>query len=140
MSNSSRLFLPAGIIVSIIIAGFILSIPHTHDVLQTLPAGNTASTIPVVALRDSFKKGTHTIIGKIEAPNACTSISVDVVPLPGATASTTQAILVALSMPPDAGICLQEPAKISFSGSIEAPAGLPISVTVNGIQASTTPL
>jgi hypothetical protein len=94
--------------------------------------------MPSVALRDTFKKGIHAITGSIEVPNVCTTVNAEAT-LVG-TASTTQSILVAISMPEDSGICLQEATPVSFGVTLNAPVHLPITVTVNDNVATTTSL
>lgn len=136
----TRLWVVATIIASIILLGFALSVPHTRDIVDIHSVPTATTSTPVVALRDSFRKGVHTITGSIEAPNPCASLSVDAVPAPGDTASSTGGILVELSMTPSEGICLEQPFVITFSTTIAAPASLPLSATVNGSAASTTAL
>ena len=134
--SHTRLLVVATIIAGIILAGFALSVPHTRDVVETsLPLAPESQ--PSVALRDSFKKGLHTITGAIEAPNPCTTLSADAVPV---GASSTEGILVEISLPTDAGICLKRPVTMRFSTTIAAPASLPIIATVNGVAATTTDL
>ncbi len=131
-----RLWASATIIAFVILITFALSVPHTRDVrVETLPT--VTASVPVVTLRDSFQKGLHTISGSIEAPNACTLVSASST-LVG-NASSTEGILVTISMPSDSGVCLQIPTRASFQVTLLAPASLPITVTVNGSPASTTP-
>ncbi len=134
--NRMRLWASAAIIAAVILVAFAFSVPHTRDIpAQTLseaPAG-----VPAVTLHDSFKKGVHTISGSVETPNACTEVSVSASLI--GSASSTQGILVAISMPPDTGVCLQVPSYAKFETTLSAPASLPLSVTVNGMSASTTP-
>ena len=136
MMKHTRLRAAATIIALIVGAGFILSVPHTHDVKEVPKVSTAPQSIPVVALQDSFKKNQHTITGSIIAPNACTIVTATATV--SGSASSTQSILVALSMPPDTGICLQLPTPVDFKTTVSAPAGLPLIATVNGITASTT--
>lgn len=129
----SRLWVLTAIIAFIILVGFAFSVPHTRD--GTKPAEKSVATsTPAVTLRDSFKKGVHTITGSLLAPNACSLVTAQAI-LSGETANT---ILVELSLPEDSGLCLQVPTKESFTTTITAPAGLPVVVTVNGVVATTT--
>jgi len=131
-----RLWASAGIIATVILIAFALSVPHTRDVaVKLLPT--VAPIVPTVTLHDAFKKGLHTILGSIKAPNACTPVSASA-SLVG-NASSTQSILVAISMQSDSGICLQVPTLVNFKTTVSAPANLPITATVNGSLASTTP-
>ncbi len=130
-----RFWIAASIIACIVIIGFVLSVPHTHDVKTSLNK-NDATAVPVVALHDSFKKGVHTITGSIEVPNACTLATANAT-LSG-DASSTQKIVVQVSVPADEGMCLQVPTKINFGVKLSAPAHLPIEATINGSEASTT--
>lgn len=133
--NHTRLWIAAGIIAFIIIAGFVFSVPHVRDVARA-PVPQAAPIVPTVTLRDTFKKGVHTITGSLETPDACTLVTATTT-LEG-NASSTESILLALSMPEDTGVCLQLPTRVDFSTTIIAPALLPITATVNGSVASTT--
>ena len=135
MTFHTRLSTVALILTLAIVGGFALSVPRAREVHE-VGLAPVASTTPVVTLRDSLKKGVHTLSGSIEAPNACTAVSAEA-SLTDAS-STTPHILLALSMPEDSGVCLQVPTKTSFSTSITAPAGASIEVRVNGTVASTT--
>lgn len=130
----TRLWIAATILAVIILASFVLSVPHTRDVPIPESARDATTTTPIVKLHDAFRKGTHTISGTIEAPNPCTSLDATVT-LQG-TASTSEAILVSFSMPKDTGICIQQAVNLPFSVTVAAPDGLPISATVNGIPAT----
>lgn len=134
----TRLWLAAGIIAIVIVLGFMLSVPHTtRDVVQKKVAAPLPAA-PLVAIRDSYKKGTHTLLGTIQAPNACTTATTTAT-LEG-DASTTQSIRLALTTTADPGVCLELPTPLKFSTTIAAPSGLPIIVTVNDVVASTTSL
>lgn len=137
--HPTHLRVAAVLIACVIIAGFLVSAVRMRDARSPKPAEEAATTtVPSVALRDSFKKGVHTITGMIEVPDACTTPSVDVT-LAG-DASSTESILVSISLPEDAGVCLEIATQARFSATLAAPAGLPISVTVNGAGATVTPL
>jgi hypothetical protein len=124
----------AFIIACVILASFVLSAPHTRDIVEESPALIATTTVQSsVAIRDVFKKGTHTITGSLSAPNLCTSL----------TATTTlvdKRIQVNISMPEDVGVCLQEISMLKFSTSVVAPVNTPIDVLVNGVTATTTSL
>lgn len=129
--NHKRLWVAATIIAVVVLAGFVLSVPHTRDIKKVLPVQDEETRTPPVTLHDSFKKGVHTITGSIETPNACANIA--------AQANLVgEGIVVAVSMPADTGVCLQLPTRTTFSTTIAAPAGLPLSATVNGAPATTT--
>jgi hypothetical protein len=132
----SRLWLAATIIALVVFGGFVLSVPHTKDVDTGLSLESVATSVPIVTVRDSFKKGLHTITGSLEAPNACASVTAEAT-YSGDTPDT-EGILVALSLPEDSGVCLQVPTRVSFTATVSAPARLPITVTVNGTAATTT--
>ena len=133
--NHKRFWVAVTIIAVIVIVGFALSVPHTRDAAK-IAAQQKAVQVPVVSLHDSFKKGTHTIAGSIDAPDACTITTASAVV--SGDASSTQKILVNISMPADVGVCLQVSTAMTFSVTVSAPAHLPISATVNGLEASTT--
>jgi len=135
--NHTRLWTAAAIITLVLVISFILSVPHTRDVAEAPLLAATSST-PVVSMRDTFKKGVHTITGSLDVPNACTG-AVATASVVG-DASSTERVLVEISSPKDEGVCLQLPTEANFSITIEAPAGLPITATVNGITANTTNL
>ena len=125
----------AALIACMILTGFLVSVLNMRHVVEKniVPSTTVITPIPTVTLRDNFKKGTHTITGSIIVPNAC------VTPAVMAT-STTQNILIAVSLANDTDICLETPTAASFKTTIIAPANLPIIVTINGVPATTTPL
>lgn len=134
--NHIRLWLLTAIIVLFIIIGFVLSLPHhTHEMVH-VSVPQAMEIIPTVTLHDIFKKGMHTITGSVEAPDACTIVT-STASLEG-NSSSTESILIAISMPVDTGICLQIPTIMNFSTTIAAPPRIPITATVNGSVASTT--
>lgn len=135
--SHKRLLIVATIIAVIVLAGFALSVPHTRD-LGGAPSPTAGSSMPSVALRDSFKKGVHTIAGSVTAPNPCTQVTAKAT-LIGDTATPT-GIAVAVSMPEDSGVCLERVSTVPFSVTIVAPARLPILASVNGVTATTTDL
>jgi len=136
--NHKRFWIAASIIAGIVVISFMLSVPHTRDIAQTEMPQDNVAIVPSVTLRDSFKKGVHTITGSLEAPNACSVITANAI-LSG-SASSTDSIIIGISMSPDVGVCLQLPTRMNFSTTISAPAGLPLSATVNGHEATTTVL
>src|SRR3989338_8418838 len=96
--SRKHLWISATIIACVIFISFALSVPHTRDVSVEQSLAETAN-IPLVTLRDSFRKGVHTISGSFEAPNACATVSAEAT-LVG-NASSTWNILVAISMQSD---------------------------------------
>jgi len=134
--SHKRLLVAATIIASIILAGFVLSVPRTSEIAPESLVESAKISLPEVVLRDGYKKGVHTITGSIEAPDACTTVSAQAV-LVGDTPES-QTILIDITMPEDSGICLERPSVVRFSVTITAPARLPITATVNGVAATTT--
>jgi len=135
--NQMRLWMAASIIAIVLIVSFVLSVPHTRDVADTLPLQTATTSVPLITLHDAFKKGVHTITGSVEAPNACTLVIARASVVGDAT--STQNIHLAISQSSDAGVCLQLPTRMKFSVTLAAPAELPITVTVNGLSATTSP-
>ena len=133
----SRLSTAAAMIALGIVVLFALSVPRTHELPVPPREAVTAANVPVVELHDAYKKGTHTLTGAVTAPNACSSVTAQAV-LAG-DASKTQSIQLALSLSNGTGVCLELPTRITFSTALSVPAGLPISTSVNGVAASTTP-
>ncbi|HEX8994007.1 MAG TPA: hypothetical protein VF803_02010 [Candidatus Paceibacterota bacterium] len=131
----TRLWVAATIIALAIVVGFLISVPHTRDIPAEKEASVATSTTPTVSLRDSYRKGMHTLTGSVSAPNPCTALTATATVV-GTT--TSQSILVALSLSDDSGICLQVITPLSFTTTVAAPAGLPINVTVNGKAATIT--
>ncbi|MHB0865822.1 MAG: hypothetical protein ACYC1Y_02890 [Minisyncoccota bacterium] len=131
-----RLRVASTIIALIILVGFAISAPHTRDIVETFPSQTPATSTPSVTLHDVFRKGVHTITGSIEAPTPCTSLIATAAGT--GSASSTTGILVTISMPPDTGVCLQQPTTLTFSTTVTAPAGVPITASVNGFTATTT--
>lgn len=135
--NQKRLLVAAAIIALVIVIGFVLSVPHTREVTRVFEP-EPEVVVPSVTIRDVFKKGTHTITGSLMAPNACASITAQA-SLESDVSGTERSILVALVMLADTGICLEVPTRVTFSTTIAAPAQIPITVSVNGSVATTTP-
>jgi hypothetical protein len=137
MISRMRLSLSAVIIIFIILIAFAFSVPRTRDAdMESLNAVAT-TTIPLVSVKDSYRKGVHTISGAILAPNACRAVTSSA-SLAG-DATSAQSILVSLTVEGDSDICLELPSEIEFETTIEAAADLPITVTINGVHATTTP-
>lgn len=134
--SHTRLLAAAAIIALAVIAGFLFYVPRTGDMLQSEKNEKNVPAVPSVSLRDSFKKGVHTITGSVEAPDACTTASAQA-SLVGDTPATSR-IIVAVSLESGGGVCLELPTPASFSATIEAVAGIPLSATVNGVSATTT--
>jgi len=135
--NHTRLLTAAVIIAIVVVIGFVLSVPHTRDVANTeLSQQIVETSVPTVSLRDTFKKGVHTISGSIAVPNICTEVTAEASLI--SDESGSENIRVALSLSEDTGICLQLPARVNFSTTLSAPANLPLSATVNGLLATTT--
>jgi hypothetical protein len=132
-----RLGISAGIIALVIFVAFALSVPHTRDV-GVKKAVIEAPLVSVVALRDAYKKGAHTISGSLTVPNACTTVTAAASLT--STASSSQSIVVAVTTDVGAGICLQVPTRVTFQTTLTAPNALLVQTTVNGTAASTTPL
>lgn len=134
-----RIWSAAIIIAAVLIIGFALSVPHVRDLGDTAATTTeNASTTPTVYIHDAYKKGIHTITAKVLLPDACTTISGDVSVIPSAASGTPDSITLALDMPPDSGICLEEPATTTLTFTVSAETGTPISATINGTDASTT--
>ncbi|MGH7175036.1 MAG: hypothetical protein ACREGR_01605, partial [Minisyncoccia bacterium] len=135
-----RLYFIAGGIALVIIAGFALSVPHLKDVgaPSTQNPGSTAIVTPTVYLHDAYKKGTHTISGKVLAADPCAIVNASASVIPGAASSTPDTILVTLDMPPDTGNCLQEPATSTFALSVQAASNAVFTASINGTDASTS--
>ena len=132
-----RLWAAATVMAIVIIGVCIVSLPHTKNLsTPTASRAEASSTEPVVTLQDVYRKGVHTLSGTLQAPDACTFATASAT-LIGAT-SSSQSIVLAISMPADVGVCLQLPQPTAFSTTLSAPQGLPIAVTVNGATASTS--
>lgn len=130
MSQQARLWIAAAIIALLVVTGFALSVPHTRDI-QEAPTASAPASVPLVTLRDTFKKGVHTITGSLPVPNACIAVSAE-------ATSTAEGILIDISAPSDEGVCLQLPTTVSFQTTLAAPAHLPFTVRVNGSVATTS--
>ena len=139
MMNHTRLWIVSALIACLIVASFLVSILRAQRAeapgASVLPIAETAQS--AVSIKDTFKKGVHTISGSLVVPDACTTPIVDVVV--GGDSSDPQSIIVDLAYPEDTGVCLQMPTSVSFSTNVTAPEGLPILVMVNGTIATTTP-
>lgn len=133
----TRLSRAAIIIASAIFVIFVFSVPRTSEI-ATPQKNDEVVPAPSVALRDVYKKGVHTITGSMLAPNACTFVNAESTLI--GDESKPSGINLILTISGDDGVCLQVPTTITFSVSVKAPSGLPISATLNGVIASTTPL
>ncbi|MDD2657271.1 MAG: hypothetical protein PHD04_01240 [Candidatus Pacebacteria bacterium] len=133
-----RLWVAATIIALVVGIGFVLSVPHTRDVPQEQSALSLKTSVPEVAFRDVLKKGVHTLSGSLMAPDACAAVS-SAATLSG-EASSTEAILLAITLESSSGVCLEVPTRMTFQTTVKASARLPVIVTVNGEIATTTEL
>lgn len=134
--SHTRLWAVAAIIASAVVVSFLFSVPRTGDVAPAENPEAASPATPAVSLRDSFKKGVHTIAGSVEAPDACATVSAQA-SLEGDTPED-QRIVVAVSLEGGEGVCLEVPTRMSFTVTAVAPAGTPLSATVNGVAATTT--
>jgi len=132
-----RLSLSAVIIIFIILITFAFSVPRTRDANVESFTSSATTTIPLVSVRDSYRRGVHTISGVVLAPDACRAVTASA-SLAG-NATSVQGILVSLTVEDDSDICLELPSEVEFETTIEAAADLPITVTINGVPATTTP-
>jgi hypothetical protein len=131
-----RLRAAAAIIAAIVLVGFFISVPRTSEAPEVLETATTSASVPIVVLKDAYKKGTHTITGSVEADNACARVSASATH--NTDSSSTERIVVAVVLEPGAGICLEVPTRMNFTTTVAAPAGLPLEATVNGAPATTT--
>jgi hypothetical protein len=136
-----RFAIAAGLIACLILAAFLAVILRVQMVQAPVaPAGPAAAatTTPVVALRDTYRRGVHTLSGALTLPDAC------IVPTATSTytgtASTTGIIALDISYAPDQGVCLELPTQATFSTTVAAPEAAAVVTTVNGVIATTTPL
>ena len=136
--KSMHLWTASGIMILVIIVLSALSVPHVREVPAAVSNSVPALTPPTVTLHDAYRKGVHTFAGTITAPDACASITAEA-SLSG-DPTTSQGIILALTMLDDSGVCLQIPTRINFQTTFTAPANLPLTITVNGKAASTTEL
>ncbi len=135
--SQKRLWIAAGIIAVLIFVGFVISVPHTtRDTLEKQSAA--APAVPtVVKIKDTYKKGVHTLVGTVTAPNACHTLVANATHQ--GDASSTEYIALDLTLAdPQGGVCLELPTPLTFSTTVTAPSGLPIHAVVNGEVASTT--
>jgi len=129
-----RLWAAASILALIILVGFVLSVPRARDGVRPPETSATQTvTVTLVALRDTYKKGVHTITGYVLAPDACSEVA--------ATATAVEGdITIAVTLAPADGVCLEAPTRLNFSTTVTAPAGATLKATINGAVASTTDL
>lgn len=133
-----RLWAAAGIIACVVIVGFILSVPRVGDGGRVPSEQGEARTVLPVSLRDTYKKGVHTITGAVKAKTACSQVDATAT-LKGDVANP-EGIVVEIAVTDPDGVCLQLPTSVPFSTTINAPSGLPVTVTLNGANATTTAL
>lgn len=136
--SHSRLWVVTAIIALVVIVSFVLSVPHTRDIAENQKIDKIAP-LPEVTVRDSYKKGVHTITGSVLMPNACGSLTAETLIADATDASSTPSIHVNLAITTDDGVCLQLPTPTDFKASVAtATARMPIIVTVNGVFATST--
>jgi len=138
MMTRARLTISTVIIAGIILIVFAFSVPRTRDVTPESSLSTESTSTPVVIVRDSYRKGVHTITGTLEALDACTTVEASATPV-GDEPATPTAIALALTTVESTGVCLELPTLIEFKTTVEAPADLPINVTVNGVAVTATP-
>lgn len=138
--NHPRLKIAAGFIACIILVAFLSSIVRTRTAVapEAMPQTERVAipSAPLLSVDTTYKKGVYTITGFITAPDACTMPVADA-RLQG-DASSTERIMVDVELIEDVGICLEIPSDVEFETELEAPADLPIDVSVNGVFATTT--
>jgi hypothetical protein len=128
--NHRHLWGAAAIIALVVIGGFLLSVPHTaRDVVKAPPP--SVPGVPLVTVRDTYKKGKHTLAGSLLAQNACASVT-------ATSTANGDSILIDIALTIPEGVCLEYPTRVSFTNTLNAPADLPLVVRVNGVLASTT--
>lgn len=67
-----RLWTAAAIIILTLVVWFVLTAPRVRDSVRPPPSIPVVATdTPVVALRDAFRKGVHTLSGSVTASDAC---------------------------------------------------------------------
>jgi hypothetical protein len=133
-----RLYLIAGAIALVIIAGFALSVPRLRDAGRSASeAPAAASATPLVYLHDAYKKGTHSLTGKVAIADPCIPVSAEAHALPAAS-GTPPAILISLDIPPPTGVCLEETATATFMLTVAAGSDASFSASINGTDASTS--
>lgn len=131
--STKRLIIVAVIFALALLLGFALFVPRASEPPGALHPAVAPASAPAVTVRDSFRKGVHTITGTVEAPDACSTATAQA-SVTGT--STSEQILLSIQMPSTDGVCLQLPTKLDFSTTLSAAQNLPLSVTVNGLPAT----
>lgn len=131
--KSRRLWTAAAILGVLILLLFVLSVPRAQEVRE-LRELTAETAMPVVAWSHTYLKGTYTVTGTVTVPDACAGVAA--VARHEGDPENPSAVIVALTMPADIGVCLEIPTKVSFSVAIAGPPDLPITVTVNGAPAN----
>jgi hypothetical protein len=118
----------------ILVAGFVFSIPHANKDNEIGPSVETKSLsiLPTIFIHDTYKKGIHSITGSLAIPTPCMKATTEALVLPHEGSTTPQIIHIEISIPEDAGPCLQLAATSTFSASLSADANVVIEASVNG--------
>jgi hypothetical protein len=122
----------SGIVIAVVIAAFLFSVPRTTEIPEDVPAVSSVA-VPSVLVEDSVRRGVHTLSGSIEAPDACSTV-VAQASYEGADTENAH-ILLAVTLTLSEGVCLEVPTRMRFTATVTAPAGVPIEATVNGERA-----
>lgn len=119
--------------VIVVFLGTVLFALRTSEAPHTTEPLTASSTPPAVSLKDSYKKGAHTLTGSLTVPTPCHSVTASASFLPSEVPPT---IRVDVDAPADDGLCLTLPTDKTFSLSVSAPQDVPTVVYVNGIPAT----
>lgn len=127
-----RIALITFVVVAALGLAFVFFVPRGSEALPPAPA---TTTTPTLYVSDSYSKGTHTIKGAFSVPTPCTSVSAEATVIAGIASTSPDTIAIAVSAPPDTGICVQMVATSTFSVSATAGKGAVITASVNGVVA-----
>jgi hypothetical protein len=125
-----RIWLLGGSIAFVILASFLFSVPRTTEVAEAPPSSPEVE-VPRLTLKDTFRRGVHTLSGSVEAPNACAEVAASATYEESDTENAH--ILLAATLTLTEGLCLEILTKIPFAATVSAPANTPIVATVNGV-------
>ncbi len=124
-----RLVVSIFICIVVITAGiFFFATYEGAQVKEKVPT--QATTTPAVTLKDSFKKGIHTITGTVTVPTPCTEIDANAAV---DSAQNPPVIQVNITTTASEGICLLRAENEAFTLKVTAPESATVVTSVDGI-------
>ncbi len=132
-----HIFIVGLIIVAFVVLSIVSFSPRLPDGKRSVVTVETPVTSPIkiVSLKDSYRRGKHTIKGSVSIPTVCYTVDFKSLLVPS---TTPQVIRVDLLIPKDSGRCLELSSTGSFKIIKKAPKNSIIKVYINNTFATST--